>query len=412
MANEAYIICSRTLPLASFNIDSNRMTLLNRNHPLAILLAGILALIVGVGAARFAFTALLPAMLESTLSLPFAGLLASVNYLGYLSGAIFAIFLKDLHAKVRFFRLGMLICVVTTLVLAVTTSEVVWLVSRVVAGFGAAMALVVGSAIVMTKLNMADKTRAMGIHFSGIGLSIVVTDLIGRLVDLMGGSWQDAWLVNALVAAAAASYAVYVLSVNEAKPTGTIVAKFDFTALNSTVVVLMFAYFTEGLGMVVQGTFLPDIINSLEGLEGFGSYGWTVVGLAGVPSCILWMRAAHRFGSVNIIVLTMVLQVIGLLIPVLTTNIWLNLFSGLLFGGTFVALVALFMTLGGSMTNHPVIVMGAITTAYGIGQVTGPLYAVALTTTQGSYNATLLLTAAMVLLGASMMWITRQRFRK
>lgn len=48
--------------------------------------------------------------------------------------------------------------------------------------------------------------------------------------------------------------------------------------------------------MVVQGTFLPDIVNSLEGLEGFGSYAWTAVGIAGIPSCRLWMRAAHRFG--------------------------------------------------------------------------------------------------------------------
>ena len=34
------------------------------------------------------------------------------------------------------------------------------------------MALVVGAAIVMTKLDFDDKTKAMGIYFSGIGCAL------------------------------------------------------------------------------------------------------------------------------------------------------------------------------------------------------------------------------------------------
>ena len=75
------------------------------------------------------------------------------------------------------------------------------------------------------------------------------------------------------------------------------------------------AYFTEGVGFVVQATFLPDIINSLEGLEGYGNLGWLIVGIAGIPSSILWMRWAHTYGSVNVIIIAMVLQIIGILIP-------------------------------------------------------------------------------------------------
>jgi predicted MFS family arabinose efflux permease len=384
------------------------MTLLDRNKNASILLAGICALVVGVGAARFAFTALLPAMLADSLSLTFSGVLASSNYVGYLSGSIFSVFIKDLNAKVKYFRIGMVLCVVTTLVLATTTNEVVWLISRIVAGFGAAMALVVGSAIVMSQLNMQDKTKAMGIHFSGIGFSILITDLLSRLVFSMGGSWPQAWWVITGFAAIIACYSMYILSFKEAVPPTTSKISFDKSLFTGFVPVLIFAYFTEGLGMVVQGTFLPDIVNSLEGLEGFGGYTWTLVGVAGIPSCILWMRAAHKFGSINIIMVTMALQVIGLLIPVLTSNIYLNLFSGVLFGGTFIALVALFMTLGGRLAgNKPVILMGAITTAYGIGQVGGPLYSVALTETFGTYNAALLVTAAMVSVGAGLMFVNR-----
>lgn len=375
----------------------------------AILFAGICALIVGVGAARFAFTSLLPSMLEDSLSLTFSGVLASVNYVGYLAGSIFSVFIRRAQTKVLFFRIGLGLCVLTTAVLGATTHEFVWLVSRIVAGFGAAMALVVGSVIVMTKLNMADKTRAMGIHFSGIGFSIVVTDVIARLVFNTGGDWQHAWWAITLVAAVLALYSIKILTLPPSDTAQTQPLAFDRTVFSGFVLVLIFAYFTEGLGMVVQGTFLPDIINSIEGLEGYGGYAWTLVGLAGIPSCIVWMRAAARFGSVNIILLTMTLQVVGLLIPVFTANLWLNLFSGLLFGGTFIALVALFMTLGGRLAgDHPVVIMGAITSAYGIGQVAGPLYSVALTNALGSYAAALLVTAAAVSLGAVVMFLKRK----
>lgn len=385
------------------------MNLLDRNNNAAILLAGIIALIVGVGVARFVFTSLLPFMLEDTLTLTFAGILASANYVGYLGGSIFSVFIKDINAKVKYFRIGMVLCVATTLVLGTTTNETLWLLSRVVAGFGAAMALVVGSAIVMTKLNMEDKTKAMGIHFSGIGFSILVTDLINRFVLSSGGSWQNSWVVLTVFGAIAAVYSLYILSFDKAVNQDVVKHKFDKSIFSAFVIVLIMAYFTEGVGMVVQATFLPDIINSLEGLEGYGSFTWTIVGLAGIPSCIIWMRLAHKYGSINIIMIAMLIQVVGILIPALTSNIYLNIIGGILYGGTFIGLVALFMSLGGKLAgSNPVILMGALTTAYGIGQVGAPLYSVAMIEHFGNYTNALFLTAAIVFAGVVLLFFGKK----
>ena len=98
-------------------------TFLDRNSNTAILLAGILAIIIGVGVARFAFTSLLPYMLEDFLSLTYAGILAAFNFAGYLAGALFSIFIKDINTKVKYFRIGMILSILTTLVLATTTNE-------------------------------------------------------------------------------------------------------------------------------------------------------------------------------------------------------------------------------------------------------------------------------------------------
>lgn len=143
------------------------MILLDKNSNIAIILAGIISIIIGVGVARFSFTSLLPLMLENSINIKFAGFLASLNYIGYLIGALFAIFIKDIQSKIKFFRVGLFISILSTLVLGLTSNEIVWILSRFLAGFGTAMILVVCSSIVMSKLNLEDKTKTMGIYFSG-----------------------------------------------------------------------------------------------------------------------------------------------------------------------------------------------------------------------------------------------------
>ena len=374
-------------------------TLFDKNNNAAILLAGILSVVVGVGVARFAFTSLLPSMLEDFLSLTYAGILASCNFAGYLGGAVFSIFIKDINTKVKYFRIGMILSIVTTLVLATTTNDTLWLVSRMIAGFGSAMVLIVGGAIVMVKLNFESKTKAMGIHYSGIGFAIVISELISQNV-LQNGVWADAWLALSLFAFIITFYIIYILSFDKLLKKEAIKYPLSKSIFSTYVILLILAYFTEGVGFVVQGTFLPDIINSLEGLEGYGNLGWLIVGIAGIPSSILWMRLAHNYGSVNVIIIAMALQIVGILIPALSTNIYLNLLSGALYGSTFIGLVALFLNLGGQLAGkNPVVLMGAMTAAYGIGQVGAPLYSVALIDYFGNYNSTLYLTAFIVLVG-------------
>ena len=385
------------------------MNLLDRNSNFNILLAGIIGLFIGVGVARFSYTSLLPSMLaDNTLSLTFSGILASINYVGYLSGPIFAIFIKDINTKVKYFRLGIILCILTTIIMGVTTNEILWLLGRVIAGFGAAMALVVGAAIVMTKLNFQDKTKAMGIYFSGIGIALASSDIISRYV-LSFSSWQNSWIVLTFCAIAVAAYPLYILSFDKEISQKNEKHPFNKALFSPFVVVLIVAYFTEGVGFVIQGTFLPTILKSIEGLESVAGLSWLLVGLAGIPSSIIWMRLAHKYGSVNIIIIAMSLQIVGILIPTFSTNMYLNLFSGILYGATFVGLVALFMNLGGKLAaSNPVMLMGALTTAYGIGQVTAPLYAVSLTHLTGNYNYALYLTAAIVLFGVLILLLAKK----
>ena len=384
------------------------MKLLDRNSNTAILLAGIIAIFIGVGVARFAFTSLLPTMLDDFLSITDAGVLASSNFAGYLGGSIFTIFMKDINTKVKYFRFGLVVSVVTTFILATTTDETLWLTSRVLAGFGSAMVLIVGGALVMVKLNYEDKTKAMGIHFSGIGIAIVSSELISQYV-LKSGNWADAWLVLSIFAFVLSFYSMYILSFDKLLKQEAVKHKLSKSIFSTYVILLTLAYFTAGVGFVVQGTFLPDIINSLDGLDGYGSAGWLIVGIAGIPSSIIWMRLAHRYGNVNIIIVAMAIQVLGILIPAFSSNIYLNLLSGALYGSTFIGLVALFMHLGGKLAGkNPVVLMGSMTAAYGIGQVAAPLYSVVLVERFGNYNSTLYVTASIVFIGIVFLFFAKK----
>ena len=385
-----------------------RIDLLDKSKNYNILIAGILSIIIGVGVARFAFTSLLPSMLNGFLTIENAGLFASFNFAGYLSGAIFTMFIKDINAKVKFFRLGIILSILTTLILATTTNEYLWFFSRIIAGFGSAMVLIVGGALVMVKLDYEDKTKAMGIHFSGIGFAITVSELISQYV-LKHGTWADAWMVLTAFAFFIAFYAVHILSFDKDLRKDAVKHKISKSMFTPYVILLILAYFTAGVGFVVQATFFPDIINSLPGLDGFGNIGWLVVGLTGIPSAIIWMRLAQKYGSVNIIIIAFILQIVGILIPTITNSMSLNILSGALYGSTFIGHVALFMNHGGKLAGkNPVIFMGAMTAAYGIGQVTAPLYSVALFEKYGNYDATLYVTAFIASFGIVFLLIAKR----
>ncbi len=51
-----------------------------------------------------------------------------------------------------------------------------------------------------------------------------------------------------------------------------------------------------------------------------GGFTWLIVGISGIFSCIIWMRLAARFGYVNIIIIAMAIQAVGVLIPTMTAN--------------------------------------------------------------------------------------------
>ena len=143
-----------------------------------VILAGISALILTVGLARFAYTPLLPIMRDGAgLSDVAGGWLATINYLGYMSGALLASCIGRLSVKFMLYRVCLVLAVVTTLGMGLTDNVVLWAALRFVAGVSSIAGLLLASGLVLNWLTRHHHRQELGLHFTGLGLGIVVSGL-------------------------------------------------------------------------------------------------------------------------------------------------------------------------------------------------------------------------------------------
>jgi MFS family permease len=113
-----------------------------------------------MGIGRFAYTPILPLMQkELSFSNTIAGYIASSNYAGYLLGAILAGSFPFKKYRTILLRISLIITILTTALMGLTYSNLLWNVLRFLSGFSSAYVLVIASGIVLDKLATINKTN-------------------------------------------------------------------------------------------------------------------------------------------------------------------------------------------------------------------------------------------------------------
>ncbi|MGN7840265.1 YbfB/YjiJ family MFS transporter [Stenotrophomonas sp. 22385] len=367
--------------------------------PWQVIAAGICALVLTVGLARFAYTPLLPLMLaDAGLSAAQGGWLATFNYLGYLLGTLLAARLGNMQQKFRFYRIGLVLAVVATGLMAVTTQPWLWSLLRFVAGLSSTAGLLLASGLVLNWLLANGQRPRLGLHFAGLGLGIVVSGLAtGILAGHAGSSAQWGWLgllgVLFLVPAWCWMPAPSPTSAAQA-------AQAPPPPSRRWRQLLVAAYFCAGVGFVVSATFIVAILEQTPAFRGHGSAVWVLVGLAAVPSTFAWDRIAARIGLIRALMLAFALQAASFVLPLLDTGLSAGLGSALLFGLTFAGIVSLTLTVvGRHYPRNPAKAMANLTLSYGVAQILAPALAGTLARSSGSYQASLLLAAVFMAAG-------------
>ena len=407
-----------------------------------VVCAGICALILTVGLARFSYTPLLPVMREDAgLSYLAGGWLATFNYVGYLSGALIAANMADARRRYFVYRLGLIVAVLSTAAMGWTDDVGTWALLRLVSGLSSAAGMLIASGLVLNWLMRNGYRAELGLHFTGLGLGIIVS---GVAVNLMLGrlDWAQQWVALGVLGVAflvpawlwvpapdpapraasrpAPGHSSKPASGSARRPAAGAASRSAPASAGAAaphgprahaeappgrwMALLVGSYFCAGFGYVISATFIVAILGKMPLLTGLGGWLWVAIGLAAVPSSLLWDRVAQGIGHMRALGLGFGLQTISILLPALTEDPWLNLLSALLYGGTFIGLVSLTLALiGRRFPGNPSKAMAKLTISYGVAQIVAPAIAGMIAADTGSYRGALIL--AVLVMGVGMLLV-------
>lgn len=369
-----------------------------------VLAAGICALIIGMGVGRFAYTPLLPSLQQAAgMGAHAAGILASINYAGYLLGALAAAALPRSWPRTALFRTALLASIGSTVMMGLAPDPVLWATSRFIAGIASAGVLILSSEIVVRVLRARGRPALVGVHFAGVGLGIALTGIVTALLgDRLG--WAGGWIVLAALSLAMAPLCWLWLIAPRNDVAATAGARAARPSSWLPIAALAFAYFCEGAGYIVTGTFLVAIVKAMPALSDFAPWFWVVAGLTGAPSAVVWSRIGARIGLLPALVLAHLVQAVGIVAPVFSDASSAVLLGAALFGGTMVGITAMVVAyagrIGGADAGR---MIGILTATFSVGQIVGPIVAGALAESGRGFDMPLLLAGATVAVGAAAM---------
>ncbi|WP_278266225.1 YbfB/YjiJ family MFS transporter [Nocardia sp. AG03] len=361
----------------------------------AVAAAAGMAAAMGVG--RFVFTPLLPIMSAATgLSAGDGALIATGNYAGYLVGAVLLTRRPHWNRRATFLAWSVVL-IVSEALMAVSAQVAAQTALRFAAGVASAAIFVACAA---TVAHHRREGASIGVAFAGVGVGIAVT---GVFTVLAGNwlSWQALWVGSAVLTAVLLAPA-WLLDIRDEGHAAAVAPTPRNPDLRRAWRLLLSAYFAEGLGYIVLGTFLVAAVADDTGGDSVtAAWLWALVGVSAVPATVLWHAVARRIGTGRALVAALVVQSAGTLAPVLSDSLLAAVAAAVTFGATFMAVVMLAVE-AGSQLGIPRSA-ATLTAVFAVGQVLGPLlvlpvigdsYAVAFGIAAGVVAVSALLAAA------------------
>ena len=395
--------------------------------PQSIALAMVLALgaAISLGVTRFSYGLLLPAMrADLGWSYTLAGAMNTVNALGYLLGALSMPRLLKRFDAVQILLFG---AVAASLFMALTgffTAAEPLLVQRLMAGIASAWVFVAGG-LLAAQIGSHHASRSgliLGVYYGGVGLGIVFSTLLVPSVDYFLPStlhvWPQAWAVSWWVLALGCALATLGLVFKSAalrqfvqpavsKQTTAVVGNQNIAQFKWS----LFGYALAGYGMFGVGyigymTFVIALLKEQSASTTTITVFYTLLGLAVMASSRIWAGLLDKYKGGQALAFLNLLLGCAIVIPALTTWLPALVFSGVLFGGVFLSVVA--STTALVRHNLPLAAwaagISAFTVVFAAGQIVGPTMVGWIADGVGGLAQGLLISAFALWLGALLAW--------
>jgi MFS family permease len=371
------------------------------DSPTAVALAGLVALAVAMGIGRFAFTPILPMMqVDEGLTVAAGGWLASVNYVGYLFGALSAVAIRIRPTMA--IRAGLVVIGLATLGMGLEHRFWGWVVLRGLAGVASAWVLISVSVWALARLTPLRRPLLNSTVFAGVGAGIAAAGALTFLLMYARGSSAQAWIgLGVLTFAATVSIWPVLSGDGEASSRDTRHAASSHYRWNSESIRLVLCYGTFGFGYIIPATFLPVMARQAVQDPWIFGWAWPVFGLAAAASTFSGALSWRIGGNRRLWIASQLVMALGVCLPVFLSGLGGVMLAALCVGGTFMV-----NTMAGMQEARAVAgadatrLTAAMTAAFALGQIAGPIlvsYAVGI---GAEFWKPLLIAGGALLLGA------------
>lgn len=382
-----------------------------------LLWPGMATLVVVMGLGRFAYTPILPEMLQAqVLSLQASGWVAAANFSGYLAGALLATVVSSRRWQQHMLSAALMVSVLLLATMPLTTSVGLWSVMRFVAGMASALGLIYVSAIIFERLEQRGQSALKPWVYVGVSIGMASSSLVVLALPIEQASWRLNWWVIAALALLVALFAGWGLRrlrrlpshpaaggapVQVTPPTAQVLPATGQAASKvppepSSVVspepspadpaerkrqesafrVTACAYGLFGFAYVIHATYLPAMVRAAGYPQDAANWTWVLVGLMAIPGIAFWNQAASRFGLRRTIAACYAFEGLTALAPVFEASLAGALVAAFGLGAVLTPVSGLALTHGRALgMGQAARVVGIMTMCFSAGQILGPIVA-------------------------------------
>lgn len=377
-----------------------------------IAFAGMLGVLVGLGFARFGYTPILEPMREGLgLSYTHMGLIASANFLGYVSFSMLGGYLASKYGGRRVAIYSLLLIGATMILTGLVRSFADAVVARFLTGVGSAGVNVSFLGLVSSWFGKTRRGLATGIMNAGSSMGIIIVGIIIPLIIL---NFQDGWRVGwfflgaAGIVIATVSYTLVRDKPEELglKPVGAEKEERRELSLgmvyrSKTLLRLGLVYILFGFSYIIFATFYSAHIillgYSIELAGGF----WALVGVLSIFSGPFWGTVSDRIGRNYGLATVYTLLGISFIIFGFSKGVMGLTVASLIAGITIFSIPTIVQAFCGDLvgTRAASAAIGFVTVFFGIGQMVGPGVGGYLADLTGSFMAPLTLAGIAAIMG-------------
>ncbi len=295
-------------------------------------IAGLSGSLVGIGLARFAYTPLIPPLIEAHwFAATDVVALSAANFAGYLAGALLGRSIAGRLGNRTTLRLMMLVATATFFACAYPLSLSWYFVWRFLSGLSGGAIMVLAATTILPHIPPARRGFVGGMVFLGLGVGIAAS---GTLVpELLHYGLRETWLgLGALAVALTAISWFGWPATNPPQPDAA--TQVTASARQTLSLRLIYAqYAAIALGIVPAMVLLVNYIAlGLGRGSDIGARYWVLYGLAAMAGPVLTGKAIDRIGGARAYRVGLVAQIVATTIMVTSTDVYAMGLAAAIFG--------------------------------------------------------------------------------